>query len=48
MSYICARGVMDAVFSVCIATRGAVGSPVWEVWVFRHADVVCVSLVCIL
>ena len=31
MSYVCARGVMDAVFSVCIVTRRAVGAPVWEV-----------------
>ena len=29
------------VFSVCIVRRGAVGTCVWEVWVFRHADVVC-------
>ena len=25
---------------VCIVTRGAVGALVWEVRVFRHADVV--------
>ena len=25
------KGVMDVVFSVCIVTRGAVGSRVWEV-----------------
>ena len=28
--------------------RGAVGACVWEVQVFRHADVVCLCLVCIL
>ena len=38
--YVCVRGVMDVVFSVCIMTRGAVGARVWEVWVFRHAGVV--------
>ena len=31
MLYVCARGVMDVVFSVCIVTRGAVGVRVWEV-----------------
>ena len=31
---------MDVVFSVCIVMRGAVGARVWEVSVFRHADVV--------
>ena len=36
------------VFYVCIMTRGAVGACVWEVWVFRHADIVCLCLVCIL
>ena len=35
-------------FFVCIVTRGAVGARVWEVWVFRHTDVVCVCLVCIM
>ena len=40
--------VMDVVFSVCIVRRGAVGARVWGVWVFRHADVVCLCLVCIL
>ena len=39
---------MDVVFSVCIVRRGAVGPRVWEVWVFRHADVVCLCVVCIL
>ena len=34
MLYVCARGVMDAVFSVCIVMRGAVGTHVWEVRVF--------------
>ena len=29
--YVCVRGVMDVVFSVCIVTRGAVGARVLEV-----------------
>ena len=48
MLYICVRGVMDAVFSVCIVTGGAVGDRVCEVWVFCHSDVVCLCLVCII
>ena len=31
---------MDVVFYVCIGRRGEVGDRVWEVCVFRHADVV--------
>ena len=31
MLYICVRGVMDVVLSVCIVTRGAVVARVWEV-----------------
>ena len=31
MLYICVRGVMDVVFSVCIVTRVAVGACVWVV-----------------
>ena len=31
LKYVCVRGVMDVVFSVCIMTRGAVGARVWEV-----------------
>ena len=31
MLYVCFRGVMDVVFSVCIETRGAVGARVWGV-----------------
>ena len=31
MLYVCVRGVMDVVFSVCIETHGAVGDRVWEV-----------------
>ena len=38
--------VMDVVFAVCIVMRGAVGAGVREVC--RHADVVCLCLVCIL
>ena len=32
MLYVCVRGVMDVVFSVCIVRRGAVGARVWEVY----------------
>ena len=31
MQYVCARDVIDAVFSVCIVKRGAVGVCVWKV-----------------
>ena len=31
MLYVCVRGVIDVVFSVCIVTRGAVSAHVWEV-----------------
>ena len=31
MLYVCVRGVMDVVFSVCIVTCRAVGARVWEV-----------------
>ena len=31
LKYVCVRGVMDVVSSVCIVTRGAVGAHVWEV-----------------
>ena len=48
MLYICVRDVMDVVLSVCIGRRRAVDAPVWEVCVFRHADVVCLCLMCIL
>ena len=44
----CVRDVMDVVFAVCIVKRGAVGARVWEVRVFRLADVVCLYLVCTL
>ena len=37
---------MDVVFYVCIVTRGALGARVWEVSVFRHADVVCLCASC--
>ena len=48
MLCVCVGDVMDVVFSVCIVRNEAVGARVWEVWVFRHADVVCLCLVCIL
>ena len=31
MLYVCVRGVMDVVLSVCIVRRGAVGARVWGV-----------------
>ena len=31
MLYVCVRGVLDVVFSVCIVTRGAVSVRAWEV-----------------
>ena len=31
MFYVCVRGVMDVVFSVCIVMRGAEGVRVWEI-----------------
>ena len=48
MLYVCVRGVMDVVIFVCIVTHGTVGACVWEVRVFRHTDVVCLCLACIL
>ena len=48
MLCVCVGDVMDVVLSVCIVRRGAVGARVWGVWVFRHADVVCLCFVCIL
>ena len=30
MLYVCVRGVMDVVFSVCIVMRGDVGTRVWK------------------
>ena len=30
MLYVCVRGVMDVVCFVCIVTRGAAGTRVWE------------------
>ena len=48
MLCVCVGDVMDVVFFVRIVRRGAVGARVWGVGVFRHADVVCLCLVCIL
>ena len=48
MLCVCVGDEMDVVFSVCIVRRGDVGARVWGVGVFRHADVVCLCLVCIL
>ena len=30
MLYVCVMDVMDVIFSVCIATHGAVGARVWK------------------
>ena len=30
MLYVCVRGEMDVVFSICIVRRGDVGARVWE------------------
>ena len=40
LKYVCER---DVVFYVCIVMHGTVGARVVEVWMFRHADVVCAS-----
>ena len=40
------KGYDRCCVSVSIVRRGAVGARVWEVPVFRHADVVCLCLVC--
>ena len=45
MLYVCVKDVMEFVFSVCIVRRGTVGARVWEVGMFRYADVVCLCLV---
>ena len=43
--FVLIKDVMDVVFFVCIVRRGAVGA---RVWMFRHADIVCLCLVFIL
>ena len=48
MLCVCVGGVMDVVYSVCIVKCGAVGARAWEVGVFRHVDIGCLCLVCIL
>ena len=48
MLCVCVGDVMNVVFYVCIVSRGAVGARVWEVLVFRHADVVCLCIMVIL
>ena len=48
MLCVCVGDVMHIVFSVCIVMHGAIGARVWGVCVFRHADVVCLCLVCLL
>ena len=44
MVYVCVRGVMDVVFSVCIVRHGDVSARVWEVRVF----VIQMLYVCVL
>ena len=48
MLCVCVVDVMNLVFSVCIGRCGAVGARVWEVSAFRHLDVICLCLACIL
>ena len=51
MMYVCVRGVMDVVFSVCRVTRRAVCARVWEVSVSSYRCcmfVSCVQLVAVL
>ena len=50
MLCVCVGDVMDVVFSVCIVRRGVSCrcSYMGSVSVFRHTDVVCLCLVCIL
>ena len=48
MLRVCVGDVMDVVFSVCNVRCGTVGACVWGVLVYRHADVLCLWLVCIL
>ena len=45
---VCVGDVMNVVFSVCIVRCGSVGARVWEMGMFRQADVVCLCLVCIM
>ena len=47
MLYVCVRGVVYVVFYVCIMKRGTVCARVWDVRMFRHADVVWSCPVCI-
>ena len=49
MLYVCVRGVMDVVFSVCIVTHGAVCARVWlvmSVSCLPHGVVVSVFITC--
>ena len=43
MLYVCVRGVMDIVFSVCIVTCGAVGARVCFVMHILYVCVLCAS-----
>ena len=43
MLYVCVKGVMDVVFSVCIVTCGAVGARVYECVVIQMLYVLCSS-----
>ena len=48
MLYVCVRGVMDVVFSVCIGMPGAMLMYGNYECLFHHADGVCLCPVCIL
>ena len=39
--------VMDVVFNICIVTRGDACARVWDVRVFRHADVYVLCTSCV-
>ena len=42
MLYVCVRGVMDVVFSVCIVTRGAGGARVFAILLLNVMDLLSV------
>ena len=48
MVYVRVRDVTDVVPSVCIVRHVTACTHVWGLCVSRHADVVCLCLVCIL
>ena len=46
MFYVCVRGVIEVVFSVCIVTRGAVGVRMGSMSVVMQMLYVCVLCAC--